>query len=127
MAMKRCKQPQDVVVGYGGVPYTIYVHEDLNTKHKSGQMAKFLEIPARRLADQIALIVARLMVSGATLQEAMLAGGRFLQKASQDLVPVETGDLRASAFTVLEGDLEEAVSTAFGLWKARKSRRSNKR
>ncbi len=38
----------DVVVAYGqDAEYAVYVHEDLEAKHKPGKQAKFLEQPAR--------------------------------------------------------------------------------
>ncbi len=36
----------DVIVGYTA-DYAVYVHEDLQAKHKKGKKAKYLEIPAR--------------------------------------------------------------------------------
>ena len=63
--------------------------------------AKFLEQPARELnnAGTLGMIVFNAMKRGATLQQALfLAGGR-IQRESMKLVPVDTGNLKASAFT----------------------------
>ena len=38
----------DVIVHYGaGADYAVYVHEDLQAKHKPGKQAKYLERPVR--------------------------------------------------------------------------------
>ena len=48
----------EVTVSYG-TNYAVYVHEDLNARHKSGKSAKFLEKPAREKAHEIARIIRR--------------------------------------------------------------------
>lgn len=67
----------------------------------SGQ-AKFLEEPARRLAPEISRICKDGLKRGLTMAQALLRAGLFLQRESQKVVPVDTGNLRASAFTRLE-------------------------
>lgn len=47
-----------VIVGYTA-SYAIYVHEDLNARHKPGKAAKFLESPARDMQSELADIVIR--------------------------------------------------------------------
>lgn len=64
--------------------------------------AKFLEQPFREKQREIATIVVNAMKRGSTLIKALLLGGLFLQRESQKLVPVDTGNLRASAFTEKE-------------------------
>jgi hypothetical protein len=44
------------IVGYG-MDYAVYVHENINARHKPGKMAKFLEIPARYGRDDMAELV----------------------------------------------------------------------
>lgn len=89
-----------VIVGYTQA-YAIYVHENLEAHHPVGQ-AKFLEQPAREEADKLGEIVATAVKKGSTLPEALLLAGLYLQRASQLLVPVDTGALKGSAFTRLE-------------------------
>ena len=48
----------DVVVSYH-TDYAVYVHEDLNARHKSGKQAKYLEGPARQNKGEIFTIVAK--------------------------------------------------------------------
>lgn len=47
----------EVVVGYG-TTYGLYVHEDLEARHKPGKQAKFLEEPLRKHRKRIVQIVA---------------------------------------------------------------------
>lgn len=110
-----------VVVGYT-TEYAVWVHENLeaahgqafNVKHaaeiKAGlehsrgplQQAKFLEQPARENRADYAADVEKVVRAGKTLAQALLVAGLHLQRDSQELVPVDTGLLRASAFTRLE-------------------------
>lgn len=80
--------------------YAVYVHENLEAYHKVGQ-AKFLEQPARELSDDGTLggIVKQAMAKGSTLAQGLLLAGLRLQRDAQLLTPVDTGALRASAFT----------------------------
>ena len=82
--------------------YAIYVHENLNAKHPVGK-AKFLEDPFKELSPKAGRIVAAHMKQGKTLEEAIVLLGLLLQRNSQEEVPIDTGALRASAFTRLEG------------------------
>ncbi len=86
-----------LVVGYEA-EYAVWVHERLDVYHENGQ-AKFLEQPARQFAAALGKYVAKRMREGATLDVALLEAGMKLQAESQKLVPVDTGNLRASAFT----------------------------
>jgi hypothetical protein len=101
---RRAKGSRDaepsVVVGYTQ-HYAIYVHENLHAHHPVGQ-AKYLEQPAREMAPQLGQLVTRAVRGGSTLAQAMLVAGLRLQRESILLVPVDTGALRASAFTELE-------------------------
>lgn len=120
-----------VIVGYTAA-YALWVHESVGMKLKGqprgawklrysrdkgwrqtskrgfywdpqGQaQAKFLEGPARELAPELGRIVAQALLKGLTMSEALLIAGLRLQRESQLLVPVETGALKASAFTRLE-------------------------
>jgi len=48
----------DVVVGYVA-DYAVFVHEDLQAKHKLGKQAKYLEQPARENRNEMIRIVKR--------------------------------------------------------------------
>ena len=64
--------------------------------------AKFLEQPARELRGEMQRIIYRVCARGAGLIQALLMAGMFLQRESQKLVPVDTGNLKGSAFTEKE-------------------------
>ncbi len=101
-----------VSVGYE-TNYALFVHENIGMKWKgkprrppakgeywgpAGQ-AKYLEQPAREGAKEIAALVRRALQAGHTLLQSLVVGGLWLQAQSQRLVPVDSGDLKESAFT----------------------------
>lgn len=98
----KAKEGNSVVgtVGYTQA-YAIYVHENLESFHPVGQ-AKFLEQPARMLRDELGEIVKKALKKGLPLKMAITLACLRLQRASQELVPVDTGALKASAFTKVE-------------------------
>lgn len=68
----------------------------------ANQQAKFLEQPAREFKDEIAGIIRQALQQGKTMSQALLLGGLRLQRESMQIVPVDKGNLKASAFTKLE-------------------------
>ena len=85
-----------VDVGYAA-PHAVHVHEDMEAHHEVGQ-AKYLEYPARLYAEDIQKAVAQEYQKSHDLEKALLTGGRLLLELSQPLVPVDTGELKASGF-----------------------------
>ena len=102
------------VTGYTA-SYGIYVHENLEAKHKPGKQAKFLEAPARRLSSDgtFTRVIKDAVLAGQTVAQGILKAALYLQRESMKLVPVDTGALRASAFTKLES--ETPVSNTYGV------------
>lgn len=96
--IERYNEEFSVVVGYTA-EYAIFVHEDLTANHPNGGQAKYLEEPARERHDELMGIVVTGLKRGLSLEQAILMAGLALQGWSQKLVPVDTGNLRASAFT----------------------------
>lgn len=96
-AMLVAQQSVDVIVGYTA-EYAIHVHEDLEAYHSNGE-AKYLERPFKELGPTLFKIVVTAMKGGATVEQALLLAGLRLQRESQKLVPVDTGNLKSSAFT----------------------------
>ena len=92
-----------VIVGYTA-SYAIYVHERLDLQHKPGKTAKFLTGPAKALSEQGILqeIIVAAFKLGRTMAQCLLLAGLRIQRESMMVVPVDTGALRASAFTKLE-------------------------
>jgi hypothetical protein len=102
-----------VCVGYC-TNYALYVHEDMEARHKPGKSAKFLSRPCREHEDELADIVKRAMqTKKATLPQALLLAGERLQRESQKIVPIDTSALKASAFTCFEEDLDTISYQSF--------------
>ena len=92
-----------VVVGYQ-TNYAIYVHEILTNYHPVGQ-AKFLEQPLRENRNKYGQLLTKVVQNGGTLAQGLVMAGLALQRDSQLLVPVDTGQLKNSAFTRLDRGL----------------------
>jgi len=93
---------KDVYVGYTK-NYAIFVHETHPTEamHNPGQYWKFLETPHRLLANSgeiFRIVAATYKATGSVLKGLIIAGKR-IQRESQLIVPVDTGDLKGSAYT----------------------------
>lgn len=99
-----------IVVGYAA-NYAIYVHER-PAKHLPGKQWKFLEQPAREMGGVMTGIVSESLSRGADLRRALYLAGLRLQRESQQIVPIDTGNLRASAFTADERELEAVFAEA---------------
>jgi len=91
------KSKVDVIVGYTA-EYAIYVHEDMFAHHPVGK-AKYLEDPLRANRKMLLNIVKQALVKGVPLDQALLMAGYQLQRLSQLEVPIDTGNLKGSAFT----------------------------
>jgi hypothetical protein len=105
-----------VVVGYTAA-YALYVHEMMEPKHLGEPRAsgigtywgpngspKFLEAPFREMnnSGELGKIIKGALQQKRTMAQALLLAGLALQAASMKRVPVEYGNLRASAFTRLD-------------------------
>lgn len=97
-----------VIVGYTA-QYAVRVHEDKEMQDRrearggNGQW-KYLEKPARQLNDDGTLgkLVAETVKAGRTIEDGLVIAGLRIQRESQKLVPVDTGNLKGSAFTKKE-------------------------
>ena len=112
--LKQANKANAVVqVGYT-MKYALPVHErrkgiagerkegkERNTKGQfvSNRGAKYLEKPAREQAGEIARIVVQAAQKTGDIRRGLVLGGLRLQRESQKLVPIDTGALRASAYT----------------------------
>jgi hypothetical protein len=97
---RKATENRRVSVGYSA-PYSVFVHENLQVHHPNGS-AKFLEQPAREKSAEVALAVRSAVGRGQPVVEALRAGGEALLAASQQLVPVLTGNLRSSGYVRVE-------------------------
>lgn len=83
--------------------YAIWVHERTDVFHANGQ-AKFLESALRDLhnSGELANLFTSSLQSGKSPAQAILICAMRLQREAQKRTPVDTGNLRNSANTVLE-------------------------
>lgn len=105
-------EKEAAIVGYSQ-RYAIIVHEDLTARHKEGKTAKYLEGPARRLQGELAAIIRNVWIKTRSLRKGLLVAGLRLQRESQEIVPIDTSALKASAYTALEKDADKAATEAF--------------
>lgn len=101
---------EPVVVGFTQ-SYAVFVHE-IPARHITGN-DQFLLGPAKRMHGQMAKIVETVTANTFSLQHGLSAAGLELQKAAQNEVPVETGALKASAFTAKESELNSEAAKAY--------------
>lgn len=106
-----------VVVGYTA-NYAIYVHER-PARHAPGKQMKFLEQPARQLSGELGNIITTAIEGGSKLLPALYLAGLRLQRDSQEIVPIDTGNLKGSAFTAKEDDLMSVIAASEGRLMAR--------
>lgn len=96
---KKRRKSASVIVGYTA-NYAIYVHEMVGANFKRpGSQAKFLEQPARAMQGKVRKFVLQSLKNGGSVEDGLFAAGLKLQRDSMKIVPVDTGFLRASAFT----------------------------
>lgn len=105
---KALRDDVDVQVGFA-MPYAGIVHEDLEAHHAPGTQAKYLEQPTREYSSEIGRIIRQTYTKTKNLTQSLIMGGLFLQRKAQELVPVDTGALEASAYTATT---ENATSKA---------------
>lgn len=102
------KDAGSLVVGFSQ-NYAIYVHE-VPARHKEGKQWKYLETVVRRLAPQIPrLVEATYLVTG-SLYAGLLKAASRIQREAQEIVPIDTGALRASAFTAKDPGWQAVAS-----------------
>jgi len=115
-AKSKRKDDVAVIVGYTA-SYALAVHEKIDMKLKGQRrkgkgkkgrywdpqgraQAKFLETPAREKRKEMLLIIKNMYRVTGGLEKGLLTAGLFLQRESQKLVPVDTGNLKGTAFTL---------------------------
>jgi hypothetical protein len=101
---------ENVVVGFTQ-NYALFVHE-VPARHTTGK-AGFLLDNARDLQQEMSQIVLDQVKKTGSIERGLLLAGNRLQAAAQEDTPVDTGALKASAFTSKESDLEAASKQAY--------------
>ena len=93
--------------------YALYVHEDPLANHAPGKSWKYLELPAKQLREEIFVIVMKVYKKTKSMAQALLFGCLRLQRAAQEIVPIDTSALKNSAWTALEKDIPNVSNAAF--------------
>lgn len=114
-----------VIVGYTQ-RYAVYVHE-VPAQHKEGKEWKYLESVVRRLSNEIVRIVEGVYRATNSITKGLLVAGLRIQRESMQIVPIDTGALRASAYTDLESQAAAAASAAQARAKAKEQAAAKKR
>ena len=102
----------EVIVGFTQ-RYALPVHERLDTRHAPGKTAKYLEGPARRMAKELGGIAMAIYKKTRDLEKGLLVAGLRLQREAQQIVPLDTSALRASAYTARASEHSLKSTEAF--------------
>ena len=100
LAREHAGEPPSVAVGYTAA-YALWVHENRGANFKVGRAGFLLDV-AREMGHELGKIVTDGLKRRLKLAQALLLAGLRLQRESQLNCPVDTGALRASAFTRAE-------------------------
>lgn len=92
-------KPKKVEANIGGKVRKVWKGKGFFWDPQGRAKRKFLEAPARYLKTELGSIVARGLKSGKSMLQSLLVAGLRLQREAQKLVPVDTGNLKNSAFT----------------------------
>jgi hypothetical protein len=111
LAIDAKKAGVSVQVGFSQ-SYALVVHENTTAKHKVGQ-AKYLEAASRRHSKKIGKVAATVYKKTNSMEKALITGGLLLQREAQKLTPVDTGALKASAYTALDREAVAEAKKAF--------------
>ena len=88
-----------VYVGYT-MNYAVHVHERTELKHKEDKQAKFLETAYREMKPEVGRIVKSVfLLASSSLKRALYVAGLAIRRRAQKITPVDTGALKASAYT----------------------------
>ena len=90
----------NVIVGFTQ-NYAVHVHENLHSAHKVGQ-AKYLETAYKKMMPLTFSLVAQIYQISGSIVKGLLVAGLRIQREAQKLTPVDTGALKASAYTARE-------------------------
>lgn len=109
---KKLGGQEGVTVGFTQ-SYAMHVHEDLMAQHKEGKTAKYLLKAARMIWPLVPKIVTKIVLEGHTITKGLIVAGLRIQREAQLIVPIDTGALRASAYTSVNSQEVMASTLAF--------------
>lgn len=110
--VKKLGGQEDVIVGFTQ-SYAMHVHENLMAQHKEGKSAKYLLKAARMIWPLVPKIVSKIVQEGHTITKGLIVAGLRIQREAQLIVPIDTGALRASAYTAPVSQEVMASTLAF--------------
>lgn len=110
-SLKRNFRAEPVVVGYTA-NYALMVHENRSANFNVGK-AGFLLDNTNEMKGELASIVKQTTKNNGSLQSGLDTAGLALQRKAQGDTPIDTGALRASAFTARESKANSAAAQAF--------------
>lgn len=84
-------------IGYTA-PYAVYVHEDLTKNHPVGE-AKWLENAIHANQQNVIDMIYTKLTAGQTMTQACEETGWWLLQLANTMCPVDTGRLKASAYS----------------------------
>ena len=111
--VRKAKGDNDVVIVGFTQNYAIFVHEDMNAEHKEGKSAKYLEKAYVLIYPAIPYIVSQALRNGKSVTQGLIIAGLRIQRAAMKVVPIDTGALRASAFTSKQKMVDFVASAAY--------------
>src|SRR5690554_3144864 len=86
----------DIVVGYAA-SHATYVHE-INKNYNYGKQWKYLETPFKMLQGYFAKVIIQSYTRTGSIRVGLKKSAKALYAESQALVPIDTGELKASGF-----------------------------
>lgn len=101
---------ENVEVGYTQ-SYALAVHE-VPANHDPGKRDKYLTGPLRDEEQNIRRVIAEETRQN-DLATGLLMGALYLQRKSQEVVPIDTGALKASSYTAVHDEAAEVAQKAF--------------
>lgn len=120
-AQSKKRDDGDVLVGYSQ-NYALHVHER-DVYHETGTW-KYLEKAYKEVYPSILHTIKEVYKKTGSVQKGLLISGLRIQRVSQDkYCPVDTGALKASAWTATEDDARSAALKA----KQRGDKKKNKK
>ena len=80
--------------------YAVFVHE-IDKNYNNGKRWKFLERPTRMLLNtgELSRIISTAYKGGASLEQSLYLAGLRIQREAMKESPIDTGNLKGSAFT----------------------------
>ena len=123
-AESKTEDNTSVTVGFSQ-NYAVWVHE-VQATHKDGKQWKYLSTPARQLESELGRKALEAYMKTGSMLKSLLVAGMRLQRAAQEIVPIDTAALKASAFTAPTAREEEAASKAYIKSEFIKARREDK-